>query len=120
MTIYAIGDIHGHLDKLRAAHDLVEADRAREGTRDAPLIHVGDLVDRGPDSAGVVRYLRESDAGRPGTIVLKGNHDSMFLEFLTQPPRPLVRDPLPAPQYRRARDAGLLRAARRRLGPRAA
>jgi serine/threonine protein phosphatase 1 len=56
MTTYAIGDIHGHLDKLRAAHDLVEADRAREGTRDAPLIHVGDLVDRGPDSAGVVGF----------------------------------------------------------------
>jgi hypothetical protein len=43
-----------------------------------------------------------------GSIVLKGNHDSMFVEFLTQPPRPLVRQPIPAPQYRRARDAGLL------------
>jgi serine/threonine protein phosphatase 1 len=88
MTTYAIGDIHGHLDKLRAAHDLVEADRAREGTRDAPLIHVGDLVDRGPDSAGVVGYLRGLTQADPGTIVLKGNHDSMFLEFLrTRPGR---------------------------------
>jgi serine/threonine protein phosphatase 1 len=88
MTIYAIGDIHGHLDKLRGAHDLVEADRVREGTRDAPLVHLGDLVDRGPDSAGVVGYLRDLALHDPSVIVLKGNHDSMFLEFLrTRPAR---------------------------------
>jgi serine/threonine protein phosphatase 1 len=88
MTIYAIGDIHGHLDKLRGAHDLVEVDRAREGTRDAPLVHLGDLVDRGPDSAGVVGYLRDLALQDPAIVVLKGNHDSMFLEFLrTRPGR---------------------------------
>lgn len=86
MTIYAIGDIHGHLDKLRAAHDLVEADRAREGTGTARLVHVGDLVDRGPDSAGVVGYLADLTRVDPRAVVLKGNHDAMFLEFLTTRP----------------------------------
>jgi serine/threonine protein phosphatase 1 len=86
MTIYAIGDIHGHLDKLGQAHALVDADKAREGTPDAPVIHVGDLVDRGPDSARVIRYLRERVAEDAANVVLKGNHDAMFLEFLTNRP----------------------------------
>jgi serine/threonine protein phosphatase 1 len=90
MTVYAIGDIHGHLDKLCAAHDRVEADRAREGTEAAPLVHVGDLVDRGPDSAGVVELLANLAARDPRIVVLKGNHDAAMLEFLDEdraPPR---------------------------------
>ena len=47
---YAIGDIHGHPEKLRMAHDLIAADRERTGDDDAPVIHLGDLTDRGPDS----------------------------------------------------------------------
>lgn len=86
MTIYAIGDIHGHLDKLHAAHALVEDDRAREGTAGAPLIHVGDLVDRGPDSAGVVGTLMDLQAQDPRIVVLLGNHDAMLLEFLENRP----------------------------------
>jgi serine/threonine protein phosphatase 1 len=86
MTIYAIGDIHGHLDKLRIAHDLVEADRGREGAADAPLIHVGDLVDRGPASAEVVGCLMDLSRSDPRVVVLKGNHDAMFLDFLSTRP----------------------------------
>lgn len=88
MTLYAIGDIHGHLDKLLQAHELIAADKAREGTDAAPVIHVGDLVDRGPDSARVVSYLRDRAEQDSATIVLKGNHDAMLLEFLrTRPGR---------------------------------
>lgn len=90
MTLYAIGDIHGHLDKLRIAHDLVTADRAREGTEDAPLIHVGDLVDRGPDSAGVVAYLRNLCQSDTRAHVLKGNHDRLLAWYLEPTER---RDP---------------------------
>ena len=86
MTIYAIGDIHGHLDKLHAAHDLVEADRAREGTSGAELVHVGDLVDRGPASADVVSYLMDRARSDPRIVVLKGNHDAMFMGFLANRP----------------------------------
>ena len=62
MQVYAIGDIHGQLALLQGAHDLIARDRAAHGCADAEIIHVGDLVDRGPDSPGVVRYLREGMA----------------------------------------------------------
>lgn len=90
MRSYAIGDIHGQLDLLRQAHALIAADRAACGDADAPVIHVGDLVDRGPDSAGVVRHLIAGQARGENWIVLKGNHDRMFLGFLADP---WARDP---------------------------
>ncbi|NJM82197.1 MAG: serine/threonine protein phosphatase [Tabrizicola sp.] len=83
MHSYAIGDIHGHLDLLKAAHDLIADDMARHGA--APTIHVGDLVDRGPDSAGVIDYLRNGQMAGADWIVLKGNHDRMFADFLDDP-----------------------------------
>lgn len=85
MTIYAIGDIHGQLDLLRAAHDRVEADRTRNGTDTARLIHIGDLVDRGPDSRGVIDYMIALHASDPRVITLRGNHDQYFIDYLTQP-----------------------------------
>lgn len=82
MRNYAIGDIHGQLDRLREAHALIAADRLRTGDAAAPVIHVGDLVDRGPDSRGVIDHLIAGlDAGAPW-VVLKGNHDRMFSGFL--------------------------------------
>ena len=52
--LYAIGDVHGHLDKLTEAHRLIAAD-----SRGVPskIIHIGDLTDRGPDSRGVLDFL---------------------------------------------------------------
>lgn len=80
--IYAVGDVHGHLDQLRRVHDLIEADRAGEGLRDASVIHIGDLCDRGPDTRGVIDFLLTGlAAGQPWTI-LKGNHDRMFARYL--------------------------------------
>ena len=80
MRSYAIGDIHGHLDMLHRQHDLIADDQARHGA--APIIHVGDLVDRGEDSAGVVECLRQGIAFGEDWVVLKGNHDRMFTGFL--------------------------------------
>lgn len=79
---YAIGDIHGQLDLLIEAHARIAADRALTGDLEAPVVHVGDLVDRGPDSRGVIQHLLAGQiAGQPW-IVLKGNHDRMFLRHL--------------------------------------
>ncbi|MFN7268755.1 MAG: metallophosphoesterase, partial [Cereibacter sp.] len=58
MRSYAIGDIHGQIGLLALAHDRIARDRRLTGDAQAPVIHVGDLVDRGPDSRGVVEYLR--------------------------------------------------------------
>lgn len=82
MRAYSIGDIHGHLDKLTAAHALIARDRELTGDGDAPVIHVGDLVDRGPDSRGVIEFLREGLARGENWVVLKGNHDRMFAAFV--------------------------------------
>jgi serine/threonine protein phosphatase 1 len=80
MHTYAIGDIHGHLDLLFGVHDLIATDMARYGA--GQVVHVGDLVDRGPDSRSVVEYLsRGIDEGHDW-VVLKGNHDRMFSLFL--------------------------------------
>ena len=82
MRSYAIGDIHGHLDALRAAQALVAADRAAAGDAEARVVHVGDLVDRGPDSRGVIAHLLAGQAAGEPWVVLKGNHDRMFECFL--------------------------------------
>lgn len=83
MHIYAIGDIHGHLGLLQAAHDLIAADMARHGK--GQTVHIGDLVDRGPDSRGVIDHLMQGQARGEDWVVLKGNHDRMFSRFLTDP-----------------------------------
>ncbi|MCU0901567.1 MAG: metallophosphoesterase [Cypionkella sp.] len=83
MQTYAIGDIHGHIGLLRAVHDLIADDMARNGP--GQVVHVGDLVDRGPDSRAVVQYLAEGIARGEDWVVLKGNHDRMFTLFLDDP-----------------------------------
>lgn len=83
MRSYAIGDVHGHLDLLIEEHRKIAADRAAHGADDAPIVHVGDLVDRGPDSQGVIEYLRAGVAAGENWVILKGNHDRMFTGFLS-------------------------------------
>jgi serine/threonine protein phosphatase 1 len=83
MRTYAIGDIHGHLNLLKGVHDWIARDMATHGA--APIVHLGDLVDRGPSSAGVIEYLRSGIAAGQDWIVLKGNHDRMFTGFLDDP-----------------------------------
>ena len=86
-TAYAIGDIHGHLDLLDRAHALIEADRALHGLSGAPVVHIGDLVDRGPESRGVIDRLMGGIAQGQDWVVLRGNHDRMFARFLDSPAR---------------------------------
>ncbi|MES2813727.1 MAG: metallophosphoesterase, partial [Pseudomonadota bacterium] len=83
MHLYAIGDIHGHLRLLKAAHALIADDMAKHGP--GQIVHVGDLVDRGPDSRGVIDYLSQGQAAGEDWVVLKGNHDRMFTRFLNDP-----------------------------------
>jgi serine/threonine protein phosphatase 1 len=86
MHIYAIGDIHGHLGLLKGAHDLIASDSARHGA--GQVVHVGDLVDRGPDSRGVIDFLMTGQQAGHDWVVLKGNHDRMFTRFLRDPHEP--------------------------------
>jgi serine/threonine protein phosphatase 1 len=77
---YVVGDVHGWRDKLVALHGLIAADFAARPTRSAVLVHLGDYIDQGPDSAGVVGLLA---AGSPipglAVVNLMGDHERMLL-----------------------------------------
>jgi len=75
---YAVGDIHGRLDLLVKAINAIEAHGAGHQIR---IIMLGDYVDRGPDSRGVVEYLIAS-ARRLEMICLKGNHEAMMADAI--------------------------------------
>lgn len=81
--VYAIGDIHGCLHKLRSLHGLIAADFSNRPTGSAVLVHLGDVIDQGPDSAEVVAYLSAGPpvAGLP-VVNLLGDHERMLLDAL--------------------------------------
>jgi serine/threonine protein phosphatase 1 len=81
--VYAVGDVHGCLDRLEAMHELIAADLAERPTDQTVLVHLGDYVDRGPESAGVVARLADG-AVLPGIpmVNLMGNHEHMMLAAL--------------------------------------
>ena len=81
--VYAIGDIHGCADRLWALHQAIAADLAARPVASPLLLHLGDYVDRGPDSAAVVARLAAGDP-LPGvpTVNLMGNHERTILDAL--------------------------------------
>lgn len=84
--LYAVGDIHGRLDLLQAMLELIEADaKSRESARAKTLVFVGDYIDRGPDSRGVVERLIGDPLQSFDTHFLKGNHEAILLDFLEEP-----------------------------------
>ncbi len=82
MRIYAIGDIHGRLDLLDTLMGQIDADDAARGPAESQIIFLGDLVDRGPHSAGVVERAYQITQAKPGTRLLTGNHEEVFLKAL--------------------------------------
>lgn len=73
---YAIGDIHGRLDLLKLAMAAIEQDL--DG-RNGRIICLGDYVDRGPDSKGVIEFLMQAE--RDGAVTcLKGNHEQIMVD----------------------------------------
>jgi len=82
--VYAIGDIHGCAEQLSNLHALIRKDMARRPTDSALLLHIGDYVDRGPDTAGVLEHL-SGDSPVPGAemVNLLGNHENTMIEALS-------------------------------------
>jgi len=76
-----VGDLHGHFDTLRRALAELEVDE-----RDR-LFSLGDLIDRGPRSFEAKAWME----GKGFDLVLRGNHEQMMLEALTENPRPQPR-----------------------------
>jgi serine/threonine protein phosphatase 1 len=79
---YAVGDIHGRLDLLDDLLRRIEEDIAARPPRKTYIVFLGDLVDRGPDSAGVVERLRTWRPRRGKPIFLGGNHEEVLLRIL--------------------------------------
>jgi serine/threonine protein phosphatase 1 len=78
---YAIGDIHGCADLLLALLDAIRA--AHPALHGCKLVFLGDLVDRGPDSAKTVAIVRALQAlTPPGAVAcLRGNHEQMMIDW---------------------------------------
>ena len=87
LRLYAIGDIHGMERMLAEAHGRIASDLASRPVRDHRIVHVGDYVDRGADSAGVIERLARFAADDPHVACLMGNHDELMLGFLSEPAR---------------------------------
>lgn len=84
--LWAIGDIHGRLDLLTPLIDAISAEADASGADRKVVIFLGDYVDRGPDSRGVLRYLADlsEDRGVEWRF-LKGNHEEAMMNFLADP-----------------------------------
>ena len=83
IRVYAVGDSHGCADRLLALHEQIAFHAADSPPARILLIHLGDYVDRGPDSAGVIRMLRRPPPVPGAAVVnLNGNHEQMMLAAL--------------------------------------
>lgn len=83
--LYAIGDVHGRRDLLAEMHARIRAELIRDRPTDWRVIHLGDYVDRGPDSKGVLDLLIAAREADNRVLMLAGNHDAGFLQFLAHP-----------------------------------
>jgi serine/threonine protein phosphatase 1 len=88
---YAIGDVHGKRRMLELLLQRIEADRKSHPTDSWRLLFLGDYVDRGEDSRGVLDLLLVLRNRRPRPIFLRGNHEQLMLDALTgSAPEPTV------------------------------
>lgn len=81
--VYAIGDVHGRLDLFEALRDAIEGEIAAAPNFTPTVILLGDLIDRGPDSAGVIAAARAWN-GQRRLRLLFGNHEEMLLRSLNE------------------------------------
>ena len=98
LMVYAIGDIHGCTAELDTLLEKIDADCESanlaeavfaDGEKTPPgkakIVFLGDYVDRGPDSKGVIDRLIALKAARPNSVFLKGNHEASMLHFMKDP-----------------------------------
>lgn len=85
VRVYAVGDVHGRLDLLTILLDRIRADDLNRGPAETRLVMLGDVIDRGPDSAGVVERLRSGVPGLPAVEALMGNHEEVLVRLLDAP-----------------------------------
>lgn len=77
--VYAIGDIHGRLDLFEQLLRLIDEDDAARDPLPCHLVLLGDLMDRGPQSAAVIEHAMSLWRGSPNVHLIKGNHEEVFV-----------------------------------------
>jgi serine/threonine protein phosphatase 1 len=94
LRVYAIGDVHGCLEQLVALHGMIAQDWVLRPVARCVVLYLGDYVDRGPDSAGVIARLTDGPGPVPGaeTIALIGNHEAMMLAAIAAGPGTVAED----------------------------
>lgn len=85
---YAIGDVHGRLDLLERMIEAIDRDRQASAPARDYLVILGDVVDRGPDSRGVIEFLMNLSTDMR-LVFLMGNHEEMMLRVLGDEPEAL-------------------------------
>ena len=85
--LYAIGDLHGHLDEHNILYAILENEIAKRPEKKHVIIYLGDYVDRGPDSYRLIdRLIKIQNSDSPAThIFLKGNHENAFIGYMDSP-----------------------------------
>ncbi len=83
---YAVGDVHGRLDLLDQLLAKIEADISARRASQNLVVFLGDLIDRGPQSAEVVERVRTWQPTDVTTIFLCGNHEEVLLRILAGEP----------------------------------
>ncbi|MFD2264716.1 metallophosphoesterase [Lacibacterium aquatile] len=84
--VYVIGDIHGCRDELERLHDRLAADWELASAKGCTIVYLGDYIDRGPDSRGVIgTLLGPSPIAGAERIFITGNHEQAMLDFLQAP-----------------------------------
>src|SRR5258707_14580579 len=82
-AVYAIGDVHGRLDLLEDMLSRVAKDALRhQADQVCHLVFLGDYIDRGPESRGVVQRLLDEPLPGFAVAYLMGNHEEAMLAFL--------------------------------------
>lgn len=83
--VYAIGDIHGRADLLDRLYRRIRAHAEDSAPGRRLVVHLGDYVDRGPDSRGVIDRVMAPPLPGFAPVALLGNHEFLMLEFLKDP-----------------------------------
>jgi len=86
---YAIGDIHGRLDLLENLLGQIETDISESGASSNHIIFLGDLIDRGPSSRGVIEKLLDYRPANASCHFIMGNHEEVLVRGLRGEPTQL-------------------------------
>ena len=87
LRVFAVGDVHGCLSELLTLEEMIRARAGRPGASRNLIVYLGDYVDRGPDSAGVLAHLANPPDDGLTRRMLMGNHEEMLLKLREEPDR---------------------------------